>query len=222
MREESVLMVGSGGHARVVADILSRNAGLRLAGIIDDFELPGTSRLGVEVLGGCDDLPRILHQLGCRRLILAIGHNARRLQLAARIQSSCDQVIWQSLVHPAAIVAVDVIVGDGTVVMAGAVINAGAQLGRHCIINTAAIVEHDCDLGDGSSVGPGAVLGGKVTLGVGGIVALGAGIINALKVGEHALLGAGATAVEDLPAYAVAFGLPARVTRFRDAAEEYL
>ena len=53
-------------------------------------------------------------------------------------------------------------------------------------------------------------------------VALGAGIINALKVGEHALLGAGATAVEDLPAYAVAFGLPARVTRFRDAAEEYL
>ncbi|SDU28632.1 sugar O-acyltransferase, sialic acid O-acetyltransferase NeuD family [Pseudomonas pohangensis] len=222
MRQESVLMVGSGGHARVLADILHLSNGLRLVGVIDDFEMAGTPALGVEILGTCEDLPRIMRQLECCRVVLAVGHNARRLDLAARIESLCNDVVWQSLLHPAAVLAGDAVVGEGAVIMAGAIVNAGAQIGRHCLINTSAIVEHDCKLGDGSSVGPGGVLGGNVRLGVGAIVALGAGVINALELGEHALLGAGATAVRDLPAYAVALGVPARTTRFRDAGEEYL
>lgn len=222
MGGEAVLMVGSGGHGRVLADIIRRSEGLRLAGIIDDFAAVGTQKLGCTVLGGSAELPRIMAQTGCRRLVLAVGHNGRRLELAEQIESLCDGVVWQSLCHPAAVVGEDVDIGPGSVIVAGAVINPGARLGRHCIVNTTAVVDHDCRLGDGSSLGPGALLGGNVTLGCGTIVAIGATVINGLQLGAHCLLGAGATAVCDLPEGAVALGVPARVVRQRMALDEYL
>jgi len=222
MGDEAVLMVGSGGHGRVLADIIRRSSGLRLAGIIDDFAAAGTQTLGSTVLGGSTDLPRIMAQTGCRRLVLAVGHNGRRLELAERIESQCEGVIWQSLCHPSVIVGEDADIGPGSVVTAGAVISPGSRLGRHCIINTSAVVDHDCRLGDGSSLGPGALLGGWATLGDGAIVAIGATVINGLQLGAHCLLGAGATAVRDLPELAVALGVPARVVRQRTAQEEYL
>lgn len=219
--ERTVLMLGSGGHGRVVADII-RCCGMQLAGIIDDVATPSSERLGSRVLGGCEQLPQIMQDTGCCRLVLAIGHNGRRLALARRIEALCPQVIWQTLVHPSAVVAADAVLGGGSMVVARAVINPGASLGRHCIINTSAVVDHDCRLGDGSSLGPGAVLGGNVQLGEGAIVAIGATVINALRLGEHSLLGAGGTAVRDLPDFALALGVPARVVRQRAALDDYL
>lgn len=222
MCDEAVLMVGSGGHGRVLADIIRRSSEIRLVGIIDDIAVAGTQKLGSTVLGGSAELPRIMAQTGCRRLVLAIGHNGRRLELAERIESLCEGVVWQSLCHPSVIVGENVEIGPGSVVTAGAVINPGSHLGRHCIVNTSAVVDHDCRLGDGSSLGPGALLGGWVTLGEGAIVAIGATVINGLQLGAHCLLGAGAMAVRDLPEQAVALGVPARVVRQRTAQDEYL
>lgn len=219
--ERAVLMLGAGGHGRVVADII-RCCGLQLAGIIDDVAAAGSERLGSRVLGGCQQLPQIMRETGCRQLVLAIGHNGRRLELAQHIEALCPQVIWQTLVHPAAVVAADAVLGGGSVVVARAVLNPGARLGRHCIVNTAAVVDHDCSLGDGSSLGPGAVLGGNVRLGKGAVVAIGATVINALQLGEHSLLGAGGTAVRDLPDFKVALGVPAHVVRERRALDDYL
>lgn len=222
MGDEAVLMLGSGGHGRVLADIIRRSDGLRLAGIVDDFAAAGTPKLGSTVLGGSSELAQIMARTGCRRLVLAVGHNGRRLDLAARIESSCEGVIWQSLCHPSAIVGEDVTIEPGAVLVAGALVNPGAVIGRHCIVNSAAVVDHDCRLGDGSSLGPGALLGGNVALGRGAIVAIGATVINGLHLGAHSLLGAGATAVRDLPEHAVALGVPARVVRMRTALDEYL
>lgn len=216
-----VLMLGSGGHGRVVADII-RCCGLQLAGIIDDVAPAGSERLGSRVLGCSAELPRIMQETGCRHLVLAIGHNGRRLALARRIEALCPAVIWQTLVHPTAVIAADAALGAGTVVVARAVVNPGARIGRHCIINTAAVVDHDGHLGDGCSLGPGAVLGGNVQLGEGAIVAIGATVINALRLGDHSLLGGGGTAVRDLPDFAVALGVPARVVRQRTALDDYL
>lgn len=221
MDEHRVLMLGSGGQGRVLADIM-RCSGMQLAGIVDDTVIAGCQRLGVAVLGGCDQLPRIMRETGCRRLVLAVGHNGRRLALAARIEALCPDVIWQALRHPAAVVATDAVIGAGSVVMASAVINPGACVGRHCIVNTAAVVEHDCCLADGSSLGPRAVLGGHVRLGEGAVVAIGASVINARQVGAHSLLGAGGIAVHDLPAFTVALGVPARPVRSRTALDDYL
>lgn len=219
--KKGILLFGSSGHARVLADIVSLGGTFHLAGVLDDFLPPGTAVLGSQVVGNSDTIAEALRLTGCDHVTMAVGHNYHRLRLARKLEALAD-FRWQSLVHPAATVAASAVVGDGTVIMAGAVVGPGCQLGSHCIVNTGATVDHDCQLLSGASVGPGAHLGGHVTLGEGAIVALGANVINAIAIGEHSLVGAGATVVRDIDSYRLAMGLPATIRRQREAPEDYL
>jgi acetyltransferase EpsM len=101
--------------------------------------------------------------------------------------------------------------GEGTVVFPGGIVNTGARLGRHVLVNTRAIVEHDCVLEDGASVGPGVAMGGRVTIGRGAFVGAGAVIAPRISIGAGTIVGAGAVVVKDLPDLVLAYGVPARI-----------
>ncbi|GGL75084.1 hexapeptide transferase [Deinococcus aerolatus] len=196
-----ILVVGAGGHAKVVIATL-RAAGLDVAGVLDDrAESWGTSILGCSVLGGLDQLERLAD-----RAVIAIGSNAARLDIATRFPDT----EWTSAIHPAATVHESVRVGPGTVIFAGAVIQPDTVLGRHVIVNTGATVDHDCVLGDYAHAAPGVHLAGTVRLEEGVFLGVGCAVTPGITVGRWTTVGAGGVVVRSLPANAVAVGIPAR------------
>jgi UDP-perosamine 4-acetyltransferase len=121
--------------------------------------------------------------------------------------------LFESVIHPAAVVADQDGLAEGVQVMAGAVIQPGSRIGGNAIINTHATIDHDCRVGSHVHVAPGAVLAGEVTIGDGSFVGAGAIIIQTRKVGTSALIGAGAVVIDDVRDNEIVAGVPARAIK---------
>jgi sugar O-acyltransferase (sialic acid O-acetyltransferase NeuD family) len=200
-----ILILGAGGHAKVVADILLAR-GEVVAGLLDDAPARWrTMQLGVPVLGAIDSW----REHDPTGLVIGIGDNRARRDVAARLGAAA-QDRWRSAVHPAATLAPSVRLGRGVVVAAGVVVNPDAELGDHAIVNTAASVDHDCVVGAYAHIAPGARLAGGVTVGAGALVGIGAVVLPGCAIGAWAVVGAGAVVARDIPPNVVAKGVPAR------------
>jgi UDP-perosamine 4-acetyltransferase len=204
----SVIVIGAGGHGRVVADA-ARAAGFRVLGFTDaNPQLHGERIDQIAVLG--DDAA--LSGFDRREVQLLNGIGSVRVPRARRvIHERLRDAGWTlaSVVHPRATVAESVVLGDGVQIMAGAVVQAGAQLGAGALINTGAIVDHDCAVGAHSHVAPRAVLSGNVTLGESCHVGTGATIIQGISLGARCVVGAGAVVLRNQPDDMVLIGVPA-------------
>lgn len=162
---QKVVMVGSSGHAGVIAELLSHLPDLSLSGVIDDFRAPGEVVFGVPVLGALESLPDLAAQVEAQAAIVAVGDNFQRRRLQRRASALCPHLLWPAVVHPTAIVARATDLGPGAVVLAGAVVQNGARLGAGTLMNTRASLDHDSVLEDFASLAPGAVTGGRVVVG---------------------------------------------------------
>lgn len=202
---------GTSGHALVVADIV-RLMGFEIAGFLDDFILPSRQGMihGLPHLGGKDNVQALI-EVGINKVVLAFGHCNARLNLSAIARDVGLDLV--TAIHPKAVIASDVLVGDGSVIVAGAVINPGTQICENAIINTCASVDHECLIGDGAHIGPGAHLGGRVIVERAAWVGIGATIKDRVRIGANSIVGAGAVVLNDVPKDSVVFGVPARVVR---------
>ena len=197
----SVLVVGAGGHAKVVIATL-RALEIDIAGCLDDDpDRVGQTVLGVTVLG---PIERVNTHGG--QVVLGIGDNAVRRQL---VDEYLD-VEWISVVHPAATVHDSVELGHGTVVFAGAVLQPDVQVGRHAIVNTSSSIDHDCRVGDFAHLAPGVHLSGGVTIEEGGFLGVGSCAVPGTTIGAWGVVGAGAIVIHDLPPNVTSVGMPAR------------
>lgn len=203
---------GASGHARVIADIVRLEGRFQIVGFIDDINLSrhGSEFCGATILGGQEKLDE-LYCAGTRHIILGFGNCRARLTISQLVRKSGFELA--TAIHPKAIVAQDVQVGAGTVLMAGAVINPGATIGENVIINTSSSVDHDCQIQNGVHIGPGAHLGGGVIVGETSWVGIGAVIKDKVTIGKNAIIGAGAVVLKNIPDGVVAFGVPAKVQR---------
>ena len=205
MRLDGVLILGAGGHGKVVADILVCQ-GVPVLGFLDDDPmLEGQTRLGLPVLGRIDAYPR--YEPG--GLVLGVGDAARRRGVVRR-GGAAAQPLWRSAVHPRATVAASARLGRGVTISAGAVVNPDASVGDHAIVNTGATVDHDCVIAAYGHIAPGAHLAGGVRIGEGALVGVGANVCPNCSIGAWAVVGAGAVVVCDIPAGVTALGVPAR------------
>jgi sugar O-acyltransferase (sialic acid O-acetyltransferase NeuD family) len=196
-----VVLYGGSGHAKVILDCIEARGGA-VHGIFDDN--PDLKELlGVPVLG-----PYYPGTLPEEPLIVAIGNNRIRHRIAATVRHG-----FGTAIHPSALLSRHAMLGEGSVVFHQAVVQAGTVAGRHCILNTAATVDHDCRLGDFVHVSPNATLSGNVTVGEGTHIGTGASVIQGVRIGRWCVVGAGAVVVRDIPDYAVAVGVPARVIK---------
>lgn len=208
-----VLLLGGGGHARVVADIV-RALGGEVVGVcerdassVGEVVEPGGTRVITWNGELFDDLDGFMSEHAISSAVVAIGHNGVR----ERLSDQLGAYLCGALVHPAVIASPSSSIGEGSVALPGVILNAAARVGRDTILNTACIVEHDCVVGDHVHVSPNATLCGGVTVGDRAWIGAGATLIPGVTVGEGAVVGAGAVVIRDVPAGVTAVGVPARV-----------
>jgi sugar O-acyltransferase (sialic acid O-acetyltransferase NeuD family) len=202
-----LLIVGAGGHGKVVAEAATASSNWTEIGFLDGRHPDIAAVLDWPVIGKDTDADRFL-QIYANALV-AIGDNRRRLALLAALERAGFQL--PVIAHPRSWVSPSAKIGIGTVLIAGAIVNAGAKLGRGCILNTAATVDHDCRIGDGVHVSPGAHIGGEVVVGDRTWIGIGAAIHHSVRIGADVMVGAGAAVVDDVADGVTMLGVPARV-----------
>lgn len=218
-QKRKCLVLGSGGHGRVVLDIL-RNAGTwDIAGFVDsDPRLTGRRIDGVKVLGRPGDLPGIRSERGIGAAIVAVGNNGDRRALADRLDASGFELI--NAIHPSANLARNVSLGRNIVIAAGSLVCAHCQIGDGAILNTGCIVDHESLIGTATHICPGARLAGRVTVESGAFVGIGATVIQHVRIGYEAVVGAGAVVTRDVAPMSTVVGVPAReIKRGADKAD---
>ena len=219
---DNIVIIGSSGHAKVVIDIVRKEGKYNVAGLLDRFRNVGEKTAGYPVLGKEEDLPELVEAHELKGAIVAIGDNFVRSTVVARINEICPDLPFVSAVHPDASVAMEVSIGQGTVVMAGVAINPCCSVGRFCILNTHSSLDHDSIMEDFSSLAPRAVTGGNCRIGRYSAVSIGAVLIHGIHVGEHTVIGAGSLVVKSIKSFVVASGAPAKVIRSRKQGDKYL
>lgn len=207
-----VMILGAGGHAQVVADILLRaretGTNCQPIGFLDDNRaLVGTTILGLPVLGTIGQLREFDHDA----VIVAIGDNRTRAHIFAALRAQGEYMV--NAVHRAAVLASDVCLGQGVMICAGVVVNTGTVIGDNVILNTGCTVDHHNHIGDHVHIAPGVHLGGGVIIGEGAFIGIGSTVIPQRAVGAWSVLAAGSVMTRDIPPEVTAAGIPARVIR---------
>jgi len=205
-----VVIIGSGGHAKVLIDCLQMIGRKILFCTEIENSLHGSKVLDIEVQG-LDELILDLDPAQVRLVngMGSIGPTVRRKDVYDRFREK--GFTFASMVHPTATVSRSVCLGEGVQVMAGAVVQAGTQIANNTIINTSASVDHDCSIGAHCHIAPRVALSGGVTIENSTHIGIGASVIQGVNIGENCVIGAGATVLKDIPNNSKAVGTPAKV-----------
>ena len=204
-----LVVIGAGGHAKVVIEAIRAAAVSEIVGLIDPA--PAAQRvLGVQVLGGDEMLTRLRDE-GISAAVVALGDNTLREQIGHRLRKL--EFVLPCVIHPAALISPTASLGDGTVIMAAAVVGTETIMGRFAIVNTGAVVDHDNRIGNAAHVGPACGLAGNVHVGDRAQLGVGTAVRPGIRIGSDAIVGAGAAVVADVPDGACVGGVPARALK---------
>lgn len=196
-----LVIIGAGGHGKVVADI-ARDKYEEII-FLDDGEVKKCGEYSV--VGKSSEY---YLYIGDSDFFVAIGNSSLRRSFAEKIELAGGTLA--TLVHSKAVVADGVSIGSGTAIMAGAVVNVAAVIGKGCIINTCSSVDHDCKIADFVHIAVGAHIAGTVSIGENTFIAAGVTIINNVDVCSDCIIGAGAVVVNDIENSGTYVGVPAR------------
>lgn len=198
-------IIGTGGHAKVIVDILLSNNQI-ITGVWDEnYEIK--SFMSFPVNGNLIEFKAQQNDTA----IICIGNNRIRKKVAESLNIEFGKAI-----HSSSAIAKAVSIGEGTVLMANSSINIDSILGKHVIINTNASVDHDCLIGDYVHISPQAGLAGNVTVGEGTHIGIGASVIQGIKIGNWVTIGAGSVIIKDVPDFAVVCGNPGKIIKYND------
>lgn len=207
---DNIVIFGASGHAKVVADILLLEGKYRIAGLISPME----ARIaGLDYLGKDEDITEVARKYNIIGGIIAIGDIGTRQKIAEEIFNRCNNFLFIKATHPSAIVARDASVADGSVIMAGAIVNPAVTIGTHCIINTNATIEHDNVIKNFVNIAPSVTTGGNVIIESGAMIGMGTNILPNITVGANAIVGAGSLVRTNIKESSTCYGIPARETK---------
>ncbi|MEK6643161.1 MAG: acetyltransferase [Planctomycetota bacterium] len=203
-----ILILGAGGHGRVVLDIILQARSHNPVGFLDNNpDIHGRRIDGLPVLGGINDLEK-LKASGVRAAVIAIGDNGARRALGDLLESHDFEIV--SAIHPSAQLARNASIGKGVVIAAGALVCAHCQIGDYAILNTGCIIDHESMIGMATHICPGVRLAGHVTVESGAHIGIGATVIQNVRIGFEAIVGAGAVVTQDVEPMTTVVGVPAR------------
>lgn len=199
-----LIIIGAGGHGKVIADIALKAGVYREIAFLDD-DKETKECLGFPVLGMCLNAMNYVDEAD---FFVAIGNVKARKSILEQLKKNGATIT--TLIHPAAVIGSQVEIGEGTVVMAGTVINSNSIIGRGCIINTGSSVDHDCYIGDYVHVSVGAHVCGNVKIGEATWIGAGATVVNNIAVCCNCVIGAGAVVIKNIDKKGTYIGLPAK------------
>ncbi|WP_230157274.1 acetyltransferase [Peribacillus sp. Bi96] len=206
---KKIVVIGAGGHSKVVQDIIAAMGEYRLMAILDD-QYSALKKKGNVYFGPISSFKSLFIHFECK-LIIAIGTNDLRFKIVNEL--SLDVMDYETVIHPTAVIGQNVSIGKGTVIMPNVVLNAGARVGNHVILNTSSVIEHDTHLNDFVHIAPSATLTGAVKIGTGTLMGAGSTVIPSITIGEWCTVGAGSTIIKDIPHASTAVGSPARIIK---------
>lgn len=208
------IIVGCGGHGRVVLDILTAAGDHHIVGFVDSNpDLFGRRVDGREVFGDVSVLDDLRRSHGVDAAVVAIGNNGVRREYSELCERSGLTLI--NAIHPSANIARNATLGRNVVVAAGALVCAHCQIGDSVILNTGSIVDHESMIGTATHVCPGARVAGRVAIDSGAFVGIGSTVVQNIRIGCEAVVGAGAVVIRDVPPLTTVVGVPAKpIKRF--------
>ena len=202
MSNKNVIIIGASGYGKVVADIVLQS-GDHLLGFLDDGRSVGELVFGYPVLGKTENWD----SYDDSQFVIAIGNASAREAIANRLAGA----IWYTAIHPKAVISpLETTIGAGSVVMANAVVNPSAHIGKHCLLNTGSIVEHDNHIDDYVHISVGTKLAGTVSIGKHSWIGIGAVVNNNVTICNDCTIGAGAVVTRNLTECGTYVGIPAR------------
>ncbi len=202
-----LIIIGFGGHARVIEDCVASNNKYNIVGYMDMKD----HRVNCDYLGTDKNLNEVKKIYPNASYVVGVGDMQLRRKLIAYYES--ENVVFATVIHSSAIVSPSASVERGTVIFPQAVVNAGAMIGAHCILNTGAIVEHDNQLESNVHMAPRAAAGGHVSIGHDTMIGLGASIINNISIGSNCVIGSGSVVTKNITKGSIVYGVPAKLRR---------
>ncbi|MEN8241872.1 MAG: acetyltransferase [Chloroflexota bacterium] len=218
MSKQKIVILGAGGHAREVLDVVeainAEKPSLQMLGFIVEpgYQKPGTWINDLPVLGHFDWLEENQYQV---KVVCGVGFSAPRYRVVQKAEQLGVEFV--NLIHPTALLTRWVTLGSGVIITAGCILTNQITIGNHVHLNRRSNISHDNLLEDFVTVSPGANLSGNVTLKQGSFIGTGASIIEGKTVGAWSRIGAGAAVIEDIPDNVTAVGVPAEVVETRPA-----
>ena len=212
MAKKKIVLIGGGGHCKVVISILKKLDNFEIVGIVDNYKAE-TLISGIKIIGTDEDL-RDIYKSGIHYALITVGStkdNTKRYRLFNMVKEIGYEFLV--IISLQAVVDNDVKIDEGTVVMPGCIINIDSFIGKNCIINTGSIIEHDCKIGNHCHIAPGVHVSGSVEVGELSFIGIGATIIQGIKIGKNVTIGAGSVVIKNIPDNVIALGNPAKIIK---------
>lgn len=196
--KEKIVIVGAGGHAKTIVDTLERLGNFEIVGYVSKESIGSEIYRGYKILGHDEDLEKIFRS-GVLNAVIAVGFMGRST-LRQNLYKTLKQIGYKLpvIVDSSAIIATDVVIGEGTYIGRNVVVNADASIGKCCILNTACVVDHENEIGDFTHISVQAVCCGKARIGINCMLGTNSTIIQNISVGDNTVIGAGALIVKDI------------------------
>ena len=201
---DKLLIIGAGGHGKVIADIALKMNKWKSIAFLDDNQNIKSS-MGIDIIGRISDAYSFIKDCD---IFVAIGNNETREKIQNKLE--LEGAIIPVLIHPDAVIGEQVKLGNGTAVMAGAVINCCTMIGKGCIINTGATIDHDNAIEDFVHISPGAHTAGAVRIGNRTWLGMGCLVINNIDITSSCIVGAGSVIINNITEAGTYVGVPAR------------
>ena len=209
---DKIIVIGGGGHAKVIISILKKLKSYEVSGYIDKIDKGKI--LNVNYLGNDGITEGLFKEKNVKNAVIGIGH-LKHTDTIQKIYAKLSKIgfSFPIIISPDSIVNEDVKISEGTVVMDGVIVNSGTKIGKFCILNTKSSIDHDCEIGNFVHIAPGVTLSGGVKIGNNSLIGSGATVIQYKTIEDNCIIGAGTVVVKDCLKSGTYVGIPARLSK---------
>ena len=187
---DKVILIGAGGHTRACIDVIEQEGQLRIAGLVEKDDSTVANNIGYPVIGADDDMEKLRKKY--THALVTVGQ-IKSPETRIKIYKILKALKYQLpiVISPSAYISKNAEIGEGTIIMHGALVNAGTRIGANCIINNRALIEHEVKIGDHCHIATGAIVNGEVEVGEGTFIGSGVVTKQSIIVGKNCIIGAG-------------------------------
>lgn len=214
---EKIVLVGAGGHCKVIIDIIESASKYDIVGVTDKTYALGEEKCVLDIpIIGDDSILTELYNTGVKNAFVCVGA-LQNIEVRDKIYNNLRDIGFNIpvLIHKYAMVSPYASIAAGTCVMPGAIVNPGTFIEENCIVNTGAVIEHDCKIQRNTHISPKVCIAGGVDVGCNTHVGMGSSIIQAVRIGNNVIIGAGAVVIENTADNVTTVGIPSKIIKRR-------